>query len=100
MKVRKPPKGGPSEVLRYSHVGLQFAIILVASILGGHHLDRRLATGGALTLLGTFLGAAAAFYVLYRETRSPGGPGPGSPDPDDTRPGGGGDNPHGPAQKD
>jgi hypothetical protein len=59
----------PTDLLRYSHLGFQFALILVGFIFGGYQLDRRLSTGGIITLLGTFVGAGVAFYVLYRETR-------------------------------
>src|SRR5687768_15391580 len=47
----------PTDLLRYSHLGFQFALILVGFIFGGHQLDRRLSTGGIITLLGTFVGA-------------------------------------------
>jgi len=73
----------PTDLLRYSHLGFQFALILVGFIFGGHWLDRRLATGGIMTLLGTFVGAGVAFYVLYRETRRAAEPDPGDPAVDD-----------------
>ena len=75
----------PTDLLRYSHLGFQFALILVGFIFGGHQLDRRLSTGGIITLLGTFVGAGVAFYVLYRETRRAAKPNPGDSSADDTR---------------
>jgi hypothetical protein len=62
-------------------------LILVAFIFGGHQLDRRLSAGGIFTLLGTFLGAGIAFYVLYHETRSASREDPGVPSVDDIDPG-------------
>jgi hypothetical protein len=58
---------GPREFLRYSHLGVQFVIIVLAFAWGGAALDRRLAAGGVITLASVFAGAAIAFYVLYRE---------------------------------
>ena len=61
---------GPSDWLRYSHLGLQFAVIFGAAVYGGVQLDRRLSTGGVFAILGTFVGAGIGFYLLYRETQS------------------------------
>jgi hypothetical protein len=58
---------GPRDVLRYSHLGVQFVIIVLAFAWGGSALDRRIAARGIVTLVGIFAGAAIAFYVLYRE---------------------------------
>ena len=60
-----PP--GPREVLRYSHLGLQFVIIVIAFAWGGAWVDRRLGAGGIVMLLCIFAGAAIAFYLLVRE---------------------------------
>lgn len=57
----------PRDLLRYSHLGLTFVIILLAFALGGNWLDERLAAGGLVTLAAIFVGAAIGFYVLYRE---------------------------------
>jgi putative F0F1-ATPase subunit (Ca2+/Mg2+ transporter) len=59
----------PRDLLRYSHLGLQFVLIVVAFAWGGAWLDRRLGAGGLLTLLCIFAGAAVAFYLLYRAVR-------------------------------
>ena len=61
---------GPSDWMRYSHLGVQFAVILFIAVFGGVQLDKRLSTGGVFTLLGTFAGAGIGFYLLYRETQS------------------------------
>jgi hypothetical protein len=57
----------PRDILRYSHLGVQFVIIIIAFALGGAWLDRRLSAGGLVTLASIFAGAAIAFYLLYRE---------------------------------
>jgi putative F0F1-ATPase subunit (Ca2+/Mg2+ transporter) len=58
------PKSG--DFLRYSHLGVQFVIILIAFALGGAWLDKRLSAGGLVTLAGIFAGAAIGFYFIYR----------------------------------
>ena len=62
--TRRP---GPSDVLRYSHLGIQFAIVVMAALWAGSWLDKRAGTSGIFTLAGTFLGAGVGFYLLYRE---------------------------------
>jgi uncharacterized membrane protein len=59
---------GPRDYLRYSHLGVQFVIVLIAFALGGAWLDERLSAGGLVTLAGIFAGAAIGFYLIYRET--------------------------------
>ena len=59
---------GPSDVVRYSHLGIQFALVVVLGIWAGFELDRKLSTN-FFTLIGTFAGAGIGFYLLYRETR-------------------------------
>ncbi len=59
---------GPSSVVRYSHLGIQFALVVILGIWGGAQLDKRLSTN-FFTLVGTFVGAGIGFYFLYREIR-------------------------------
>jgi hypothetical protein len=59
----------PRDFLRYSHLGVQFVIIVMAFAWGGTWLDRRFSAGGVVTLAGIFAGAAIAFYLMYREIR-------------------------------
>lgn len=83
---------GPSDTVRYSHLGLQFALVVILGIWAGAWLDRKLSTN-LFTLIGTFAGAGIGFYFLYRETRRisrpdddnarTGGAGRGTPDQDD-----------------
>ena len=60
---------GPPAWIRYSHLGVQFALILLAAVFGGVQVDKKLSTGGLFTILGTFVGAGIGFYLLYRETQ-------------------------------
>lgn len=60
---------GPSDILRYSHLGIQFALVILAAIWAGRWLDRHFSTPGFFTLAGTFVGAGLGFYLLYRETQ-------------------------------
>jgi F0F1-type ATP synthase assembly protein I len=59
---------GPSDTVRYSHLGIQFAFVVVLGIWAGFQLDKKLSTN-FFTLIGTFAGAGIGFYFLYRETR-------------------------------
>ena len=52
---------------RFSHLGIQFVIIIMVFALGGARLDDRLSAGGLVTLAGVFVGATIGFYVIYRE---------------------------------
>ena len=63
-----PDRKGPSDLVRYSHLGIQFAIVIVLGIFAGVWADEKFGTGSILTLVGTFAGAGIGFYVLYRET--------------------------------
>jgi len=56
--------------LRYSHLGIQFCLTFGAFVALGMWLDRKLDWSPWLTIVGTFLGMAAATYALVRETSS------------------------------
>lgn len=57
----------PRDVFRYSHLGIEFVIIIIAFAWGGAWLDRRVSAGGLVTLAGVFAGAAIGFYLIVRE---------------------------------
>ncbi len=73
----------PSDLVRYSHLGFQFALILLLAVFGGVQLDKRLGTRGLFTILGTFVGAGIGFYALYRETQGAARPDTADPDSPD-----------------
>ena len=54
------------DYLRYSAVGIQFAVTIGLFIAAGWFLDHKLGTAPVFLLLGVFLGPPAAFYNLYQ----------------------------------
>ncbi len=84
-------RSGPSDIFRYSHLGIQFAVVVLAAIWAGNQLDRRLGSK-YFTLVGTFVGAGIGFYFLYREIyRARPGDSGSPPDSGHSRRGGGRD---------
>ena len=51
---------------KYINLGLQFAITTLICLFLGLWLDERLGTSPGLLLVGTFFGAGAGFYSMYR----------------------------------
>jgi ATP synthase protein I len=62
----RAPDRSPS-VSTYAGVGIQFAIAIVLFAFIGVWLDGRLGTSPLFVLLGVLLGAAGAFYSMYRK---------------------------------
>ena len=58
---RKTP--GP---MRYAGLGIQLAVSLVVFVLLGQWADRKLGTGGLITILAAFLGFGGTMYSLIR----------------------------------
>lgn len=52
--------------LRYSHLGIQFALVFGVCVAAGMALDRKLQWSPLFTILGLFLGFAAALYHLVK----------------------------------
>jgi F0F1-type ATP synthase assembly protein I len=52
--------------MRYAGLGVQLAVTLVAFVLAGQWLDRKLGTGGILTIVAAFLGFGGTMYSLIR----------------------------------
>ena len=59
---RKSP--GP---MRYAGLGIQLAVSLVVFVLVGRWADRKLGTGGILTIAAAFLGFGGTMYSLIRQ---------------------------------
>lgn len=63
--------GGPhktaraNELLRYSHLGLQFVLVFLFVAFLGFKADEKLGTLPLLTVLGVMVGFGLAFYQLY-----------------------------------
>jgi F0F1-type ATP synthase assembly protein I len=53
----------------YSTVGLDFTLSILIGLFGGRWLDRKLGTGGWLTVVGLGFGIAAAVRFLVRAVR-------------------------------
>jgi len=51
----------------FAGLGIQFAVAIVAFLFAGQWLDNRLGFNGLFTIVGVFVGAAAAFYNMYRK---------------------------------
>ncbi len=57
----------PPSAATYAGVGIQFAIAIVLFAFAGVWLDGRLGSSPLFVILGVFVGAAAAFYSMYRK---------------------------------
>ena len=71
----------PNQLLRDSHLGLQFALTVGLVFFGGLKADERLQTSPLFTLLGVALGFGIGLYRLmvdvYGMGKKKGPPGPG-----------------------
>jgi hypothetical protein len=52
--------------MRYAGLGVQLAVILLVFVLVGQWADRKLGTGGILTIVAAFLGFGGTMYSLIR----------------------------------
>lgn len=52
--------------LGVAHLGIQFAVVVLAMILGGRYLDTRWNSAPLMTLLGLFVGFFAGLYHLLK----------------------------------
>jgi len=66
--VTTPDPGGRKSPgpMRYAGLGIQLAVSMVVFVLVGQWLDRRLGTGGIVTILAAFLGFGGTMYSLIR----------------------------------
>ena len=75
MTGNRPGDGGRKEdpdrirgYLRYLHLGTQMALTLVAGVLGGIWLDRRLDATPVFTVAGSLLGIGLGMGIVILET--------------------------------
>jgi F0F1-type ATP synthase assembly protein I len=70
MDDEKRSRPSPSQGLsgaNFAGMGLQFAVAIIVFLFAGQWLDNRLGFNGLFTVLGVFVGAAAAFYNMYHK---------------------------------
>lgn len=65
MKTPDPGKRGTGG-MRYAGLGVQLAVSLLVFVWLGQWVDRRLGTGGLLTVVFAFLGFGGTMYWLIR----------------------------------
>ncbi len=69
MKTPDPPGKRGTGGMRYAGLGVQLAVSLLLFVWLGQWADRRLGTGGLLTVLCAFLGFGGTMYWLIRSLR-------------------------------
>jgi hypothetical protein len=52
--------------MQYAGLGIQLAVTLVIFVLAGQWADRKLGTGGIITIVAAFLGFGGTMYSLIR----------------------------------
>jgi hypothetical protein len=52
--------------MRYAGLGVQLAVSLLVFVLAGQWADKKLGTGGILTVLAAFVGFGGTMYSLIR----------------------------------
>jgi len=70
MDDEKRSQPSPSKGLSgadFAGMGMQFAVAIIVFLFAGQWLDNRLGFNGLFTVVGVFVGAAAAFYNMYRK---------------------------------
>ena len=76
MKIPAPGGGKDPGPMRYAGLGIQLAVILLVCVLAGQWADRKLGTGGIITIAAAFLGFGGTMYSLIRQlNRKDGGGG-------------------------
>ena len=65
--------------MRYAGLGVQLAVSMVVFVLIGQWADRKLGTGGILTIVAAFLGFGGTMYSLVRSLNRKDGGGEGGP---------------------
>jgi ATP synthase protein I len=66
VQQRKTEPNQAAEMSRYLGIGLTMALSTALFLYVGLLADRRLGTEPWLTVVGTFVGAGAGFYYMYR----------------------------------
>jgi hypothetical protein len=67
---QKTPGGGGPGPARYAGLGIQFAVTILLFVLLGQWADRKLGTGGLLTILGAFVALGGTMFSLFRALKN------------------------------
>jgi hypothetical protein len=70
----EPGKRAPG-AMKYAGLGVQLAVSLLVFVWVGQWADRKLGTGGVLTVVAAFLGFGGTMYWLIRSLNRKDGPG-------------------------
>ncbi|MCG2724710.1 MAG: AtpZ/AtpI family protein [Elusimicrobia bacterium] len=54
---------------KYTQIGLELAVAVLIGFYGGYKLDGVLSSLPWFTVLGSFIGMAAGFYLFYKEVK-------------------------------
>ena len=66
MQAPEPGDGKSPGPMRYAGLGIQLAVSLVVFVLAGQWADRKLGTGGILTVVAAFIGFGGTMWSLIR----------------------------------
>ena len=66
MTTPDPGGGNGPGPMRYAGLGIQLAASMVIFVLAGQWADRKLGTGGIITIAAAFLGFGGTMYSLIR----------------------------------
>ena len=66
MQAPEPGSGKGPGPARYAGLGIQLAVSIVVFVLIGHWADRKLGTGGILTVVAAFVGFGGTMWSLIR----------------------------------
>ncbi|HEY1952621.1 MAG TPA: AtpZ/AtpI family protein [Gemmatimonadaceae bacterium] len=66
---KRPEQSSPKGLsgADFAGIGIQFAAVIVVFVFIGQWLDRRFGDTGMFTIALVFVGAAGAFYNMYRK---------------------------------
>lgn len=67
MKTPDPGPGKGPGPMRYAGLGVQLGVTILVFVLVGQWADRKLGTGGIITIAAAFLGFGGTMYSLIRQ---------------------------------
>lgn len=72
MKTPGPESGKGPSPMRYAGLGLQLAVSLLVFVWVGQWADRKLGTGGLLTIVAALVGFGGTMYSVIRKLNQEG----------------------------